>query len=203
MHRKFLDEVYAADRPLTVVELYDQWADSYDAELEEAAYATPSRLAAALTATCTSKDTRVLDIGCGTGLSGQALVAQGFTLVDGTDLSAPMLAVAEAKQIYGRLWQTDPSAALPVSPGDYGVVAAAGVVSPGAAPADLLGELADLLDTGGRLAFSYNDHALADDTYLDALRALPERGMRSLFEEYGEHLPARGLKSKVYVFEKA
>ncbi len=203
MHKKFLDEVYAADRPRSVVDLYDAWADTYESELAEASYATPARIAAALAGTDTSLDTRVLDIGCGTGLSGQALVAHGFTLVDGTDVSAAMLAEAEAKQIYGRLWQTDPAAPLPVSSGEYGAVVAAGVVSPGAAPASLLGDMAGLLDTGGRLAFSFNDHALADDDYLAALRALADSGLRPIFEEYGDHLPARRLNATVYVFEQA
>jgi predicted TPR repeat methyltransferase len=132
-----------------------------------------------------------------------ALVAHGFTLIDGTDVSARMLAEAEAKQIYGRLWQADPDAPIPVNPGDYGAIVAAGVVSPGAAPAGLLGTLAGLLEGGGRLAFSFNDHALSDEAYLDALRALPQSGMTCLHESYGDHLPGIGLKSTVYVFEKA
>ena len=203
MQKKFLDEVYKAGGQRSVVDLYDDWAGTYDAELEEAAYATPARLAAALAATDTSTETRVLDYGCGTGLSGLALVAQGYTLIDGADVSAQMLAGAEAKQIYGRLWQVDPEAPFPVNPGDYGAIVAAGVVSPGAAPASLLGDLSDLLENGGRLAFSFNDHALSDETYVEALRALPDRGMTCLHEEYGDHLPGIGLKSTVYVFDKA
>jgi predicted TPR repeat methyltransferase len=203
MQKKFLDEVYKAGGQRSIVDLYDEWAGTYDSELEEADYATPARLAAALAETDTSTETRVLDYGCGTGLSGLALVAQGYTLIDGADVSAQMLAGAEAKQIYGRLWQVDPEAPFPVNPGDYGAIVAAGVVSPGAAPASLLGDLADLLENGGRLAFSFNDHALSDETYVEALRALPDRGMTCLLEEYGDHLPGIGLKSTVYVFDKA
>ncbi len=203
MHKKFLDEVYKAGGQRSVVNLYDAWAGTYDSELAENEYATPRRLAAALAETGTSTEARILDFGCGTGLSGLALVAQGYTLIDGTDVSAEMLAGAEAKQIYGRLWQSDPEAPIPVGLGDYRVVVAAGVVSPGAAPASALGDLADLLDTGGRLAFSFNDHAMTDESYLDALRALPDRGMTKLHEAYGDHLPGIGLKSTVYVFEKA
>ena len=203
MTKRILDEVYETGGRRSGVDLYDAWADSYDAELQSAAYATPARLAAALAATDTSTETRILDVGCGTGLSGQALVAQGFTLIDGADLSAQMLAQAEAKQIYGRLWQIEAGAPLPVGPGDYGVIAAAGVVSPRVAPAELLGEMAGLLEPGGRLAFSFSDHALSDEAYMDALRALPERGFACRFEEYGDHLPDKGVKSTVYVFDKA
>jgi predicted TPR repeat methyltransferase len=204
MPKKFLDEVYEASEPQAVADLYDKWAGSYDSELAQNAYATPDRLAMALAETEVPTETRILDFGCGTGLSGLALVGRGYTLIDGADLSAEMLAEAEAKQIYGRLWQADSVAALPVTLGEYGVVVAAGVVSPGAAPASLLGDLAGLLERGGHLAFSFNDHALADPDYLDALRTLRDGGdMTCLFEEYGDHLPGIGLKSTIYVFQKA
>jgi len=203
MHKKFLDTVYDPGRGQSLADLYDAWAGTYDAELTDNSYATPARLARALSATDTPPEVRILDVGCGTGLSGMALVAQGFTLIDGTDISAEMLAQAEAKQIYGRIWQMSPDGPPSVMPGSYGVVAAVGVVSPGAAPAGLLHQLAALLESGGRLAFSFNDHALGAPAYLDALRNLPEQGMTCLIEEYGDHLPGIGLKSTVYVFEKA
>ena len=202
-HRRFLGDVYARTGETPIGQFYDDWAESYDAELAENAYTTPARLAGALAYTETPHDARILDYGCGTGLSGAALVAEGFTLIDGVDVSAGMLAEAEEKQLYGRLWQIDPEEPVTIAPGSYGVICAVGVISPGAAPASLLGELADALEDGGRLAFSFNDHALADASYLDALRALRERGMTLLFEQYGDHLPGIGLKSTVYVFDRA
>lgn len=200
--KRFLGDVYAQTGETPIGQFYDAWAGSYDAELAENAYATPARLARALARTETPHDVRILDYGCGTGLSGAALVAEGFTLIDGVDVSPGMLAEAEDKQIYGRLWQIDAAAPVTIAPGSYGVIVAVGVVSPGAAPASLLGDLAEALEAGGRLAFSFNDHALADASYLDALRALPDRGMSLMHEEYGEHLPGIGLKSTVYVFDR-
>jgi len=200
--RRFLNDVYTKTDATNVAEFYDAWAGSYDGELSENAYATPARLAAALAATATPGDARILDYGCGTGLSGQALVAEGYTLIDGTDLSPRMLAEAESKQIYGRLWVADAQTAKTLAPGSYDVVVAVGVVSPGAADAGLLHDLAALLETGGRLAFSFNDHALKEVSYLDALRALPDLGMTMRYEQYGDHLPGAGLRSTVYVFER-
>lgn len=200
--RRFLDDVYAKTDDTNVAGFYDAWAESYDAELAENAYRTPARLATALVETATPRDVRILDYGCGTGLSGLALVAEGYTLIDGTDLSPGMLAEAESKQIYGRLWTADAESPRAIPPGSYDVIVAVGVVSPGAAPAGLLPDLADLLEPGGRLVFSFNDHALQEPAYLDALRGLPDRGMALRFEQYGDHLPGIGLKSTVYVFER-
>lgn len=203
MTQKYLDKVYGVSGDRDLRSFYDDWSGSYDAELAENGYATPARAAALLRACDTSLDARILDVGCGTGLSGQAFVAQGYTDLHGTDLSPHMLAEAEAKQIYGRLWVSDPDAALPVLPGDYGVIAAVGVVSPGAAPPEILDTLAALLEPGGRLLFSYNDHALADEGYMAALDGLRRTGgMAAVAEDHGEHLPSLGLKSTVYLFER-
>lgn len=202
MPKRFLADVYDTTASQDVAGFYDQWATSYDDEVEENAYATPRRVAAALASSGLETDARILDYGCGTGLSGLALAAQGYTLIDGTDISPEMLAQAEAKQIYGRLWTGSAEETFTLAPGSYEAVVAVGVVSPGAGPARLLNELSAALETGGRFAFSFNDHALEEESYMDALRGLPERGMRLTFEEYGDHLPGIGLRSTVYVFEK-
>jgi predicted TPR repeat methyltransferase len=204
MTKAYLDEIYGVTGDRDVKRFYDAWADSYDAELKANGYETPTRCAAALRECGTSLDTRILDVGCGTGLSGVAFVAQGYTDLHGTDLSPDMLAAAEARQIYGKLWVTDPDAPLPVLPGDYDVIAAVGVISPGAAPASMLTTLADLLLPGGRLLFSFNDHALADPSYMEALASVEaDGGLKRIFEEHGPHLPARDIRSTVYLLERS
>ena len=67
----------------------------------------------------------------------------------------------------------------------------------------LFDTLMDGLAPGGRLVWSFNDHALADPAneaklqdHLDTNRA------RLLFREHGPHLPGIGLNSCVYVAEK-
>ena len=200
--KRFLDRVYKTSGSEAMERLYDDWADSYDAELAEAGYATPARCARAMVATgCTGP---VLDVGCGTGLSGRAMAAAGLSPIDGTDLSAGMLEVARRTGVYRRLWQQDAEKGLEVTPGSYATIAAVGVISPGAAPAALLDNLLGLLPPGGRLAFSFNDHALADSAYTGALGAALESGRaRQLFAENGPHIPAESLQSTVYVLERA
>lgn len=202
MTEKFLDKVYDLQSQGDVEQLYDAWAESYDSEIAENGYATPRRVAEAL-ARHAPGASPILDIGCGTGLSGLALRAAGFDVIDGTDLSAEMLEQARAKGAYRRLWQTDADAPLPVKPGDYAAISAVGVISPGAAPPELLDTIAAALAPGGLLAFSFNDHALEDPAYRDRLAALrASSAFRALLEEHGDHLPAIGLGSSVYVLEK-
>lgn len=194
----FLKSVYDLDGEDAVRDYYDDWAASYDAEIAQNGYATPRRCAEALAASGLAKDAPILDMGCGTGLSGLALRAQGFTVIDGCDLSPGMLARAGKRGVYRALHL---SGDLPG--GGYAAVAAVGVIGPGAAPPELFDTCLGLIDPGGRFVFSFNDHALEDPAYPARLAdALAADQVRLLFEERGDHLPGIAVKSVVYVLEK-
>ena len=145
----------------------------------------------------------MLDIGCGTGLSGAALAAAGFTAVDGADVNAEMLSRAREAGVYRATHVTDLSDPFPFPPGTYGAMAAIGVIGVGAAPASLLGEALDALTPGGHLVFSYNDHALAVPDFREALEsALATGRAEEVFREHGPHFEALGSGSSVYVLRR-
>jgi predicted TPR repeat methyltransferase len=200
MAEKFLKGVYALDTEPDVRDYYDRWAKTYDAELAENRYATPGRCAAALSAAAVAPDAALLDMGCGTGLSGAAFAAAGFTTIDGCDLSEGMLAEARARGLYRALYLADalPREAL------YDAVAAVGVIGAGAGPPELLDTCLRHLRSGGHFVFSFNDHALAVPEYPARLDAVTEGGQaRIVYREHGDHLPEMGISSTVYVLEKA
>jgi len=199
----YLDKVYSARDAESTRRLYDDWADSYEAELAENGYATPARCADALAAEMQDTSVPVLDFGCGTGLSGRALRAAGFLVIDGLDLSPDMLDLAREKGIYRNLDVIEPGAPLPQPPGTYGAICAAGVIGAGAAPISVFDILMDGLAPGGRLVFSFNDHALEEPEYEAKLNSYLDAGKAELlFKAYGHHLPGIGLGANVYVIAK-
>jgi predicted TPR repeat methyltransferase len=202
MTNGFLDKAYGARDAQSTRQLYDDWAASYESEISENGYATPGRCAAALRAVTTDLTKPILDFGCGTGLSGLALKLAGFEVIDGLDLSPEMLEQAKAKGIYRKTELVEPGAALAHSPGDYGAIAAIGVI--GAAPLSVFHLLMKGLAPDNKLVLSLNDHALADPSYEAAMSEWLDCGAaRLLFKEHGDHLPGINLKSTVYVIEKA
>ena len=200
---KFLDRAYDADTPEATRALYDEWSQTYEAEVAENGYATPGRIASALAAALPDRDAPILDIGCGTGLSGLALRAAGFSTIDGADVSAEMLARAEEKGAHRSLRRIDAESPLAgVAPGDHAAIVACGVIGAGAAPYSLLDACMEALGPGGLFALSLNDHALADPASRAALdRWVPDRA-DALFAEHGEHLPGIGLGSTVIVLRR-
>lgn len=203
MTDRFLDKVYAARDPDDVRALYDDWAASYEEEIAENGYATPGRCAAALRKFTKDTTLPVLDFGCGTGLSGLALKLAGFTTIDGSDLSADMLAQAEKKGVYRALSQVEADRPFTHKPGDYAAIAAIGVIGAGAAPVSVFDAMMRGLARGGLVVLSFNDHALAEAAHEAALNAWIDCGYaRLLFREYGPHLPGIDLNANVYVVEK-
>ncbi len=201
---RFLDKAYQARDAAATRDLYDNWAASYEAEVADNGYATPGRCAEALKSVTNDLAAPVLDFGCGTGLSGLALKLVGFEQIDGLDLSQEMLDVASAKNVYRSLDLIEAGAALPVPPGTYKAIAAIGVIGAGAAPISVFHMLMRQLTSGGRLVFSFNDHALANPANEGGVSEWTDCGAaRLLFKENGPHLPGINLNSTVYVIEKA
>lgn len=201
MTDNFLDKVYAARGEDETREIYDAWAESYEAEVAKNGYVTPGRCAAALAKFTDDKTAPVLDFGCGTGLSGLALKLAGFTTIDGVDLSPEMLAKAKDKNVYRNLSQVAGDDGL--AKGAYPSIAAIGVIGSGAAPISVLDTLMHALDSDGRLVFSFNDHTLQDPIHEARISEWTDCGAaRLLFRERGDHLPGLNMKSNVYILEK-
>jgi predicted TPR repeat methyltransferase len=103
--------------PAAVSSRYDEWAATYDADLADWSYQAPAVVADTVV-TRHPDAASILDVGCGTGLVGQALRARGFTgRLSGLDLSAASLAVAEQSGAYDDLGSADLQQPLPW-PGD-------------------------------------------------------------------------------------
>ena len=201
----FLDAVYGIGDSRSTKSFYKDWAATYEDEVRANGYVTPGRCARALADLAADMSAPLLDLGCGTGLSGEAFRATGFTTIDGSDFSEEMLSLARAKPgLYRNLILGDLNNPLPGAPGDYAHIAAVGVFSPGHAPATMIDEVIARLNAGGCFVFSLNDHALEDPSYDAHIGALVEKGIAEVaFREYGEHLTARDLRADVCVLRKS
>lgn len=207
MAKTFLDGAYSHGAGRDAEAFYDEWATSYDEELTENGYATPVRCAKALAAVFKEADAPfsrpLLDLGCGTGLSGAALRVAGFTRIDGWDPSAEMLRRAEARGVYRVLRETEAGAPISAAKDAYDAVVAAGVLSPGLAPPETIDEVVAFLPQGGWMAFSLNDHAFEDCAYEGRVMELTDTGAVTVeLKEYGPHIPAREIGAWVYVLRK-
>jgi len=96
-------------------------------------------------------DLEVLDIGCGTGLTGLHVANSGITALDGLDLSGEMIKVARSRDIYRRLIVADLNQPLTLEDNSYDAVVSSGTFTHGHVGPEPLGEIFRLLRAGGLL----------------------------------------------------
>lgn len=203
MTQQFLNSAYDLENSDATRNLYRDWAESYEEEIIENGYASPVRTAEALVKCNAPLNVPLLDIGCGTGLSGVILQSAGFMELHGSDFSPEMLAKAKAKGIYTRLHQADLNDPFEFVTEPFAVITAIGVFAPGHAPPETIATIVDLLTVGGLFGFSMNDHTLENPGYmLEINRLIGERKVRVRWQEYGDHLPGIGLNSMIMVLER-
>ncbi len=142
--------------PAYVRGLFDEYASRFeDALLQKLSYAIPRLLRQAVDQARppSGKTDRILDLGCGTGLGGEAFADRAARL-DGIDLSPAMLAQAARKNIYERLLEGDLLPALQALDGPYDVILAADVLVYFGALETLFSAVPRLLAPHGVFGFS-------------------------------------------------
>lgn len=198
-----LDHIYEVGSGKPMRDAYNQWADDYDADLEQQHYRTPARVAQALARHLSDKHAPILDFACGTGLSGQALRDAGFTCIDGVDLSEKMLSKALKKGIYRSVAPCQADAPFEAVTEDHRAIVAVGAIGAGAAPIECLSLAMEHLTSGGIFCVSLNDHTLEDPRFEAVIADAVAAGKVEVVEsEYGEHLPEIDLGARVYVVRR-
>ena len=201
--KKFLDKVYNLKSQDQTNSFYKKWSSTYDSELFENGYITPKRCADALALLKINRNDPIIDIGCGTGLSGAALRDKGFTNIDGSDFSNEMLEIAKAKKLYHNLTLSTVEKPLNFDADKYSHVAAVGVFSPLHASPEMIEKMLKVAKVGCHFVFSLNDHTLENPHYEGRIRLLLASGKaKVVYKEYGKHLPKIKLNALIYVLER-
>ena len=200
--RKFFPKAYGLKTQEDINNLYDDWAETYDIEVKENGYVSPTRTALALKSVL-PLEALIYDVGCGTGLSGVALKKIGFSNIHGSEINPNMLKKAQQTGAYQSLRLGDITNPFPDRVGLYDAIVAVGVIGAGAAPARLMREALNALLPGGLLAFSLNDAAMAQQSCQDELKFILNSGSAiELFSEYGPHLSLIDVGSTIYILKK-
>ena len=202
----FFQHAYALKTTDETRDLYAKWAKTYDQEIGvDADYRQPERCAQALAKVVSDKSQHILDVGCGTGLSGLALQSAGFTNITGCDLSPEMLVLADKTGCYQNLFGTDLNQPpLAVNAGTISAIAAVGVFSFGHVAPSAIDEFLRVLKPGGKFVIGLNDHFYEEGSFPGKLEALENAGdIIILSREHGIHLQnVEGSTGWVIVCEK-
>lgn len=160
-----------------VAKYYDNWADDYDGTLADWQYEAPEQVASMLQAEL-SPESAILDVGCGTGLAGTALNAEGFTAIDGIDVSHYSLEIAAMTGAYRSLDEVDlQQLPLPMANDHYDGLACVGVLTYLPDSLGTVREFSRVVRPGGFVAVTQRSDLFEEREFQAVLEELSNEGV--------------------------
>jgi len=164
-----------------VMQQYDEMASTYDATLlNDWGYQAPA-IAADLLARHVDLQSTILDVGCGTGLSGRELKRVGFDCLRGVDISAPSLQAAAQKGVYESLVRADLMEPLPFSDNTFDGAVCVGVLSYISGDS-LFREMCRVVRANGTLVLSHRTDLVIQREFGKLIAELEAQGLWSAIE---------------------
>lgn len=156
---------------------YDDWAPTYDDEVDGWHYRAPE-VAAGLLLEHGGDPGPVLDAGCGTGLVGQALRSSGCAAtIHGADASAESLELAAVRGIYEDLTVVDLQQPLPWPDARFGSAVCVGVMTYVPDVEGCWREFARVVRPGGVVVATQRDDIWDDHATQEAIDRLADDGV--------------------------
>jgi len=209
-----LQDAYAVETPDDSVELYKDWADSYDKDFIAATgYVAFQHAAQCFLQQQDRPAGPVLDVGCGTGAVGTVLRDGGVEVLDGIDISQEMLDQAQRKTtrdgapVYTRLIQADLTGRVAIDDNYYAGMVSAGTFTHGHLGPECLDELWRMAAPGavcsiGVNAAHFDSQGFADKFANDARSGVitePEINTIDTFTEKLDNVDEFSLQTMIVV----
>ncbi len=185
--------------------LYDRLPGQYNALVAVFGYQAPALVAGALAEHMeTSKAASILDAGCGTGLTAEA-VLQRFpkAVIDGFDLSPDMLREASKTKHYRSLQEADATASLPYPHARFDAAVSSGLYTDGHVGPEALRPVLDAIKPGGLFALNIFDSAWEKLGFEKAIDHMVTDGLITVLRhERATHFGRIGQTCRVLVLDK-
>ena len=153
---------------------YDEWAETYDATLKKWNYQAPDDAAETLCKYVRPEDD-ILDVGCGTGMFSKAMSRHLNCKIEGIDISAASLEIAEQKGGYDRLQKHDlQTTPLPIIDNAFDAAVCVGVMTYIEDAASLLADLCRVVRPDGYILFTQRDDRWVEKNFDSLLNSFSE-----------------------------
>ena len=148
--------IYKLKTTKDVMKYYEVWGDKYDRDMVEWNYTGPRETVKLFKKYSKNKDIKILDAGCGTGLVGIELKKNGYTNIDGADLSKKLLDLIPS-DLYKKLEQIDLNKTLNKKNNIYDAALCVGTFTFGHVKPQALDELIRVIKNKGLICFTVNE----------------------------------------------
>lgn len=146
------------------------------------------------------KSSQILDLGCGTGLVGEALRDLQFHNVDGLDFSKEMLDAAQQKKSYRNLIHADLTKTTNVRSGAYDAQICAGLFTYGHLDATCIDECFRMLKVGGVFSTAIREQIWTSMGFSQKFDEMVKAGQVEIISKENLENYTGGEKHGVYLF---
>lgn len=194
---------YEVSTPEALADAYKKWARHYDHDTRKVmGYVGPDVAAAMLDSYLDSKQCKVLDAGCGTGLVGEVLNDMGYENVEALDYSDDMIAEAEKKGVYARVFQADMSRSLSVPDNLYDAIICVGTFTYAHVGPEAFDEMTRVTRPGGYVCFTIRDGAYEEYGYRKRMLEMEAENKWELVELREEdYLVKEGVTARFFAYK--
>lgn len=155
---------------------YDDWAENYNEDLKAWEYQAPVE-AAKLLKKYMPESGKILDAGCGTGLTGNALRDVGYKDITGIDISEKSISLAQKTGAYSQLEQFDlQNRPFPFKQSEFDAVNCIGVLTYIKDLRSLFKEFCRIVRPNGCIVFSHREDLLKASGYFEIIKELEDNG---------------------------
>jgi SAM-dependent methyltransferase len=168
-----IDSVFHAPSRAALTQTYDEWAASYDADMQSTGYVHPPICVGLVARYIKDKSATILDAGVGTGTIGQLLNIMGYANLIGIDMSDGMLAVAASRNIYTDLRNQILGEPLSFDTASIDCLVSTGTFTTGHAPASAFDELVRIVRPNGYFIFTVGTAVWEGAGFAAKIKSLP------------------------------
>ncbi|KAF2629031.1 S-adenosyl-L-methionine-dependent methyltransferase [Macroventuria anomochaeta] len=191
--KPYLDRVFAASSTEESRRLYDEWAATYDSDMQKHDFTAPRLVAEGVARglklnhlhrdpSQVLKGLRIVDAGCGTGAVGNELAKMGAEDIDGLDISESMLKVARKSGVYKDLKIADLTKKLKFEDGEYDSLVCCGTFTHGHLGPEPLAEFLRIVKSGGVVVATVLDSHWVEKGFEAEAERLAKAGVCDIVE---------------------
>ena len=166
-------DIYKIKKSEELLKYYQDWTSNnkYNKDMVEWNYTAPKKTALILKQYALSKNSKILDAGCGTGLVGIELKKYGYSNIHGVDFSQNMLNLVP-QGIYKKIEKIDLNKQLKFEDNIYDVVMCVGTFTYGHVRPKALDELIRITKNKGLICFTINEGIYEDYGFDNKIKEL-------------------------------
>jgi len=170
--------IYKLKTTEEIMKYYDEWGtnNKYDQDMIEWDYTGPRETVDTFKKYANSKEIKIYDAGCGTGLVGVELKKYGYTNFDGVDLSQKLLDLVP-NGLYKNLSKTDLNKPLNINDNEYDAVLCVGTFTFGHVKPPALDEFIRITKNKGLICFTINEGIYEEYEFDKKIKYLAEKNL--------------------------